>query len=299
MFTPCTFNGQVVPVFADPACRQHVGVLARAFTVDPPQLYSYLADQTLSAGGTLAMPAWQPMANTHVVLPDRTNPSNVQLSPFLSLVSDIGLGYSEGPRDFNTLDLNFWRPAIGGDVLFRTTLTRADDRFIGRQEAAARATAADEISFQLADLTARWLHSPVADDTGASPVFNWRQEGEDTATVGWASAVYTGRLQRIRWDIVGAFLDRGRPAPLPSTGTYELPQLPDPLLRISLVSRVDVAKIRVLAVNPEVSYDQLRPTIGRLLDFESAWFGDQTGLVNLEPLIALPNVRVVRFSGSR
>lgn len=295
VFTPCTSGGQVLTVFADPACREHVGILARAFGVDPA-LYSYLADQTLSAGGTVQMPAWQPMANTHVVLPDQTNPPRIVLSPFITVISDAGL-YSEFPRN-GTIDLNFWRPTIGGDVLFRTPLTRADDPFIGKQEVAARAAGADEMSFQLADLTARWLRRPVVDASGPSPVFTWRQEGDDTATVGWISTRYTGSTKRIRWDIVGAFLSHGRPG-FETTGTYTLPQLPDPALRLSLSeTNVDFARIRILAVNAEVTYDELRPTIARLLEFESAWFAGETGFVDLARMIALPNVRVVRFAGT-
>ncbi len=185
------------------------------------------------------------------------------------------------------------------DVLFRTTRTRSDDRFIGKQEVVARAAAADEISFMMSDLTARWFHELIVDDTGPSPMLRWRQEGGDTGTVGWISARYSSRTHPIRWDIVGAFVDRGRPPRQESTGSYMLPQLPDPRLRINWSSDVDVARVRILAVNPEVTYDQLRPTIARLLDFESAWFGDEILLVDFASLIAMPNVRVARFSGSR
>lgn len=287
--------GLVRPVIAEPACREHVGILAGSSAMDPP-LYSYLADQTLTPGAVVQMPAWQPMANLHVALPDRVNGSNVQLSPSLF---EPHVGYSASPRGVGAFDLNFWWPAIGGDVLFWTTLTRSDDRFIGKQEVFARAVAADEISFKMADLTARWLHGVIVDDTGPSPVLRWRQEGGDTGTVGWISARYTSRTHAIRWDIVGAFVDRGRPPRQESTGSYMLPQLPDPRLRIGLSSDVDAAQVRILAVNPEVTYDQLRPTIAGLLAFEFAWLGDETLLVDFRSLIRQPNVRVVRFSGSR
>jgi hypothetical protein len=52
-----------------------------------------------------------------------------------------------------------------------------------------------------------------------------------------------------------------------------------------------------VALNPEVSYDALRPTVARLFDFLSAWLSESNP-VDLSAMFALPNVHLVRFSQS-
>lgn len=251
VFTPCGFLSTLQPVYADPACSQHIGILGRSSGTAP--LYTYLTNQTLTAGGTIQMQAWQAMVLTQVTLTGLVG--SHKISPVISPFTDIGLRYQEGDKDFATGSghgpvQNYWRPPFNADLLYRTRITRSDDSALGDQEVFARTPAAAAVSFAMSDLEARWLYPPAVDLTGPSPTFIWPQQGQDTATVGWFSTRYTGRAGAVRWDIVGSFLNAGGPGPGLTGGVFVLPQLPDPGLRVSIFSNIDVARIRLLAVNP-------------------------------------------------
>jgi len=299
VFTPCGFLSTQQPVYVNPACRQGVGVLGRSS--GPTPMYSYLANHTMTAGATVQMPAWQPAATTQVTLTGL--PQSTTISPFLEMFTDVGLRYDEADKDFSTGGgrgpvQSFFHAPLAGDLLYRSTLRRSDDNQLGDQAVYVRTPAAAAVTFAMSDLTARWLSPTAIDLGGPSPAFAWVQEGEDTGTIGWFSTRYFGSAGFVRWDIVGPFLNRGRPGPLLSAGTFTLPQLPDPGLRISVFSDIYYARIRLLALNPEVTYDELRPTIARLFDFEMAWVSDFSQL-DVAALFALPNVQLARFSESR
>jgi hypothetical protein len=299
-FTPCataSFGG--VSVFADPRCRTHVGVLARADTMPTPQ-FSYLADQTLNAG-TLQMPAWQAMASTHIELTGLP-PSQFVVFTGLGLFSDIGAAFEEVDKDFvhgggNGPSESFWRPAIAGDLRYEIQMRRSTQGLLPAQSVWSRLAAASDITLAMADLQARWLDPVIFDDGGPQASFLWTQDGHDAGQVGWFSTTYASRGGFIRWDIVGPFANGGGPGL--TAGFFTLPQLPDPMLRFGLFADPQFAQVRILGVNPELGYDALRPRIGRMFDFERAWNGDSFALVDSDALFAVPGVRRIQLTRSQ
>jgi len=233
-------------------------------------------------------------------------PDNIDLQASLALFANVGV-YQE-PRLEPVFAVQttqtFDHADVGDSLLLFGFTRRTDDSItipqIGDQQFYVRTPAAPAIS--LATPVMRWLFRPAIDAHGPSPDLRWIQEGTDTTTLGWLSLNYhnPGDSQHTGiylWDVVGPVLGPGI-ANQQTLGVYTLPQLPDPRLRLSVFGEPRAAFVRALAINPEVSYDQLRPVLARELDFELGCAS--SGLfINLRGLFGLPAVTDVRFSSSR